>query len=109
MKKLISIAILSIMFIIAAEENACENYKNYEECSNSGKNCLYGSFNGGDQAECVEVPVAEECQFDSINYCSNKGGKEREDNKICKIAITQEGSPSCEFRRWLLWYHIFKK
>ena len=84
------------MFIIAAEENACENYKNYEECSNSGKNCLYGSFNGGDQAECVEVPFAEECQFDSINYCSNKGGKEREDNKICKMTTTQEGSPSCE-------------
>ena len=84
------------MFIITAEENNCESYKDYEDCPNSGKNCLYGSFNGGDQPECFEVPVAEECQFDAIHYCSNKGGKEREDNKICKIMTTQEGGPSCE-------------
>ena len=56
------------MFIITSAENACESYKNFEECRDSGKNCLYGTFNGGDQPECFEVPVAEECQFDAIHY-----------------------------------------
>ena len=96
MRKLITITILSFMIIITSAENACESYKNSEECRDSGKNCLYGTFNGGDQPECFEVPVAEECQFDAINYCSDKGGKEREDNKICKMMTTQEGNPSCE-------------
>ena len=47
MRKLITITILSFMFIITSAENACESYKNYEDCRDSGKNCLYGSYNGG--------------------------------------------------------------
>ena len=85
MKKLISITILSIMLIIT-QENACESFKNEQECYNAnnvGKSCVF-QYTGENIGTWYEIVNNHPCQYDSEKHrCLIKSGETEPDFQVC--------------------------
>ena len=100
MKKLIAITILSIMLIIT-QENACESFKNEQECDNAnkeGKSCIFQST-GENIGTCYEIVSNHPCQWDSEKHrCLIESGEEEPDSQVCGQGSLneEEGKISCE-------------